>query len=348
MDPSFSEYLQARRAEIEAALAAALPVPPGCPAVVADAMRYSVTAGGKRLRPILCLAAAEAVGGDRALALPAACAIELIHTYSLIHDDLPAMDNDTMRRGHPTLHVVAGEGMAILAGDGLLTEAFALLARAPETADPALVARKLRVAGVVAVAAGATGMVGGQALDLDGSRRPSRLRQGRVATRPDDSVLAGRSASADRPGEARQSAEGATAAGLRSSGAVPLDADALRVMHSKKTGALIRASAVAGAIMGGASDATVARVDAAAGDFGLAFQIVDDILDVEGHSAQLGKTAGKDAAAGKPTYPAVYGLEAARTMAADCLARAEHALGAAGLAESPLTDIGRWIVTRSN
>jgi len=119
-------------------------------------------------------------------------------------------------------------------------------------------------------------------------------------------------------------------------------------MHSKKTGALIRASAVAGAIMGGASDATVARVDAAAGDFGLAFQIVDDILDVEGHSAQLGKTAGKDAAAGKPTYPAVYGLEAARTMAAACLARAERALGAAGLAESPLMDIGRWIVTRSN
>jgi geranylgeranyl diphosphate synthase type II len=299
MDSSFSEYLQARRAEIEAALAAALPSPPDCPAVVADAMRYSVTAGGKRLRPILCLAAAEAVGGDRSLAVPAACAIELIHTYSLIHDDLPAMDNDTMRRGRPTLHVVAGEGMAILAGDGLLTEAFALLARAPETTDPAVVARKLHVAWVVAVAAGATGMVGGQALDLDGNK-------------------------------------------------ADVDADALRVMHSKKTGALIRASAVAGAIMGGASDATVARVDAAAGDFGLAFQIVDDILDVEGDSAELGKTPGKDAAAGKPTYPALYGLDAARTMAAECLERAERALGGAGLAGSRLMDIGRWIVTRSN
>ena len=132
-----SEYLDARRAEIEAALAAALPVPPDCPAIVADAMRYSLTAGGKRLRPVLCLASAEAVGGDRAMAMPAACAIELIHTYSLIHDDLPAMDNDTMRRGRPTLHVVAGEGMAILAGDGLLTEAFALLAREPRTSDPA-------------------------------------------------------------------------------------------------------------------------------------------------------------------------------------------------------------------
>ncbi len=174
MDSSFTEYLQARRAEIEAALTAALPAPPDCPSVVADAMRYSVTAGGKRLRPILCLAAAEAVGGDRSLAMPAACAIELIHTYSLIHDDLPAMDNDTLRRGRPTLHVVAGEGMAILAGDGLLTEAFALLARMPETVDSAIVSRKLRVSGVIAVAAGATGMVGGQALDLCGIFRHER------------------------------------------------------------------------------------------------------------------------------------------------------------------------------
>jgi geranylgeranyl diphosphate synthase, type II len=298
MDSSFTEYLQARRVEIEAALAAALPAPPDCPSVVAEAMRYSVTAGGKRLRPILCLAAAEAVGGDRSMAMPAACAIELIHTYSLIHDDLPAMDNDTLRRGRPTLHVVAGEGMAILAGDGLLTEAFALLARMPATVDPAIVSRKLRVSGVVAVAAGATGMVGGQALDLGGSSA--------------------------------------------------MNADSLRVMHSKKTAALIRASAVAGAIMGGAADAIVDRVDAAAADFGLAFQIVDDILDVEGHSAQLGKTAGKDAAAGKPTYPALYGVDAARTMAAECLQRAERALTAAGLAQTRLMDIGRWIVNRSN
>ena len=298
MDSSFAEYLQARRDEIEAALAAALPAPPDCPSVVADAMRYSVTAGGKRLRPILCLAAAEAVGGDRSMAMPAACAIELIHTYSLIHDDLPAMDNDTLRRGRPTLHVVAGEGMAILAGDGLLTEAFALLARMPATVDPAIVFRKLRVSGVVAVAAGATGMVGGQALDLGGSST--------------------------------------------------MNADSLRVMHSKKTAALIRASAVAGAIMGGAADTIVDRVDAAAADFGLAFQIVDDILDVEGHSAQLGKTAGKDAAAGKPTYPALYGVDAARMMAAECLQRADRALAAAGLAQTRLMDIGRWIVNRSN
>src|SRR5688572_31537837 len=129
-------------------------------------MAYSLLAGGKRLRPILCLVSAEAVGGDRALAMPAACAIELIHTYSLIHDDLPAMDNDTLRRGRPTLHVVAGEGMAILAGDGLLTEAFALLAREPRGLDQALIDRKLRVIGIIATAGGALGMVGGQTVDL--------------------------------------------------------------------------------------------------------------------------------------------------------------------------------------
>src|SRR5919109_1651116 len=154
----FSEYIEARRAEIEQALRAALPAPPECPAAVAQAMRYSVTAGGKRLRPIVCLASAEAVGGSRSLAMPAACAIEFIHTYSLVHDDLPAMDNDTMRRGRPTLHVVAGEGMAILAGDGLLTEAFALLAHEPGATDPGIAVRKLRVIEVVAAAAGARGM----------------------------------------------------------------------------------------------------------------------------------------------------------------------------------------------
>jgi geranylgeranyl diphosphate synthase type II len=291
-------YLEARRADVEAALARVLPPPPENPAVLADAMQYSLTAGGKRLRPILCLASADAVGGDRALALPAACALELIHTYSLIHDDLPAMDNDTMRRGRPTLHVVAGEGMAILAGDGLLTEAFALLAREPQTTDAALVSRKLRVVGVVATAAGAIGMVGGQAIDLTA---PSSL-----------------------------------------------DAAGVRVMHAKKTGALIRASANAGAIMGGGSDEAIAAIDAAAAELGLAFQIVDDVLDVEGASAQLGKTSGKDAAAGKPTYPALYGIERSRAMAAECLERAADALGRARLADSRLLDIGRWIITRSN
>ena len=302
-----SEYLDARRAEIDAALAAALPTAPECPAPLADAMKYSVTAGGKRLRPILCLASCEAVGGDRANALPAACAIELIHTYSLIHDDLPAMDNDTMRRGQPTLHVVAGEGTAILAGDGLLTDAFALLAREPRGLDQGLIDRKLRVIGIIATAAGPMGMVGGQAIDL-------------ACVTP--------AADGGQP--------------------QPLDADGLRLMHARKTGALIRAAAMAGAVMGGGRDSAIEAVDKAAAEFGLAFQIVDDILDVEGASQDLGKTAGKDAAAGKPTYPALYGLDVSRQMARECLERAEAALRAANLHDTRLIDIGAWIVERTN
>jgi geranylgeranyl diphosphate synthase type II len=300
-------YIRDRRAEVDAALATVLPRPPECPLPVSEAMQYSLTAGGKRLRPILCLASADAVGGRREHALPAACAIELIHTYSLIHDDLPAMDDDTMRRGRPTLHVVAGEGMAILAGDGLLTEAFGLIARQPSSTDPIVVERKLRVVAVIAAAAGATGMVGGQALDL----------------------------ACVTPG-----ADGRLAP--------PLEAEALTTMHAKKTGALIRGSAVAGAIMGGGSPAQIDAIDTAAAELGLAFQIVDDILDVEGASAALGKTAGKDAAAGKPTYPARYGVDRSRAMAAECLQRAEATLRGAGLADSMLPGIGRWIVERSN
>jgi geranylgeranyl diphosphate synthase type II len=301
------DYIEARRAEVERALAGILPPVPECPQVVHDAMAYSLLAGGKRLRPILCLVSAEAVGGDRALAMPAACAIELIHTYSLIHDDLPAMDNDTMRRGRPTLHVVAGEGMAILAGDGLLTQAFLHLADQPRGKDAELIARKLSVIRLIADAAGPVGMVGGQAIDL-ASVTPDP--QGRLAA--------------------------------------PLDERGVRTMHGKKTGALIRAAAQAGAIMGGGHAEQVAAIDAAAGEFGLAFQIVDDILDVAGASAQLGKTPGKDAAAGKPTYPSLYGVEVSQRMATECLERAEATLASAGVADPRLIGIGRWIVERSN
>ena len=301
-----STYLDTCHAEVEAALASVLPLPPDCPAVIHEAMQYSLMAGGKRLRPILCLASADAVGGNRALAMPAACAIELIHTYSLIHDDLPAMDDDTMRRGRPTLHVVAGDGMAILAGDGLLTHAFTLLSNEPRTTDPDLMSRKLQVIQILSAAAGPIGMVGGQALDL-------------ACVKPDPK---GRLAS-------------------------PLDANGLSVMHGTKTGALIRAAAGIGAIMGGGAPEQVDAIHRAAGEFGLAFQIVDDILDVEGASAELGKTAGKDAAAGKPTYPQQYGLDASRLMARECLARAENVLSTARLADAHLLGIGRWIVERS-
>jgi geranylgeranyl diphosphate synthase type II len=303
---TLAEYLEARREEVEAAIAAILPRPPDAPEIVDSAMRYSLLAGGKRLRPILCLASADAVGGVRSMAMPAACAIELIHTYSLIHDDLPAMDDDTMRRGRPTLHVVAGEGMAILAGDALLTEAFHLLAREPASPDGTVASRKLRVIETIARAAGVVGMVGGQAIDLA-------------------------SVTPDKAGQRPR-----------------LDADALRSMHARKTGALIRASAVSGAIMGGGTAGQIDAIDRAAGEFGLAFQIVDDILDVEGVAATLGKTAGKDAAAGKPTYPALYGPDASRRMAEECLVRAEAALRLAAIADDRLLAIGKWIVNRSN
>jgi geranylgeranyl pyrophosphate synthase len=309
---ALAAFLSAGREEIDTALARYLPQPPHAPAVVVDAMRYSVMAGGKRLRPLLALAAAEAAApagsvssaDARQLALPAACAIEMIHTYSLIHDDLPAMDDDTLRRGRPTLHVVAGDGMAILAGDGLQAQAFELLAREPQTDDPAILARKLQVVARLAAAAGPAGMVGGQAIDL----------------------------AAVRPGPDGR--------------AHTLDGSAVTAMHARKTGALIRASAVSGAIMAGADETLQHAIDRYAGEIGLAFQIVDDLLDVEAGSEALGKTAGKDAASGKPTYPALFGIARSREMAADCLARAEQALSDVGLADTHLAGIARWIVSR--
>jgi geranylgeranyl pyrophosphate synthase len=231
----------------------------------------------------------------------------MIHTYSLVHDDLPAMDNDTMRRGRPTLHVVAGDGQAILAGDGLLTFAFHVLARSAQPGDLRQIDRTLDAIQLLSAAAGPSGMVGGQAIDL-------------ACVTPDPH---GRLAP-------------------------PLDAAGLRRMHGKKTAALIRVSATIGALLGGGTPEQVAAIDESAGEFGLAFQIVDDVLDVEGASADLGKTAGKDAAAGKPTYPALFGLAASKQMAADCLARAEAALSPVHLTGSHLMAIGRWIVERRN
>jgi len=306
-------WLDGQRQAVDAALEQFVPATGRAPAIVSEAMRYSLFAGGKRLRPMLVLAAADATAerldrpaaDARALALPAACAVELIHTYSLVHDDLPAMDDDTMRRGRPTAHVMFGEGMAILAGDGLLTEAFLLLAREPEASalipEIELARRKLRTAAIVGEAAGARGMVGGQALDLCGAQP----------------------------------------------GATPLDAHELREMHSRKTGALILASAMAGGVMAGADDTLLAAIERYATDVGLAFQIVDDILVVEGASANLGKTAGKDAAAGKPTYPAMFGIDQSRRLAAECLDRALAALSAAEVG-GHLPAIARWAVGRTS
>jgi geranylgeranyl diphosphate synthase, type II len=310
---TLEQYLSVRRQEIEQALDHYLPKPPDCPSLVYEAMRYSLMAGGKRLRPVLALASAEAIAANhrasidtaRTLALPAACAIEMIHTYSLIHDDLPAMDDDVLRRGRPTLHVVYGEGLAILAGDGLHAEAFALLAREPKSDAAVITARKLRVTELIATAAGTFGMVGGQAIDLEAVARV--------------------------PGRGP---------------APPLDERALETMHARKTGAILRAAAVAGATMAGADDAELSAIDRYASEVGLAFQIVDDILDVEGASEALGKTAGKDAAAGKPTYPSLFGLERSRQLANVCLTRAHAALRSAALGASRLAEIADWVVQR--
>ncbi len=324
MKPSLAEYLAARRAEVDSALERFLPAPPSCPPIVSEAMRYSLFAGGKRLRPILTLACAETVARHPdvagpagtadpeaviAMALPAACAVEMIHTYSLIHDDLPAMDNDTMRRGRPTLHVVYGDGMAVLGGDGLLTEAFALLAREPAGDGVSLLSRKIRVIETIAAAAGVAGMVGGQAMDLQAT--PGSAAPGTAATPVTDLA-------------------------------------ALERIHASKTGALIRATSVAGAIMAGGNQALVTAIDRYATDLGLAFQIVDDILDVEGASEDLGKTAGKDAAAGKATFPALIGLDASRARVRECAERAHATLAAARLNTGYLDDIVDWVTCRTS
>jgi geranylgeranyl diphosphate synthase type II len=314
----FSAYVDRRRAEIDAALDRVLPRPPVCPSRVAEAMRYSVY-GGKRLRPILALAAAEAVvraqgeASDSAvteaqqLAMPAACAIEMIHSFSLVHDDLPAMDNDRLRRGRPATHLAYGEGLAILAGDGLLAEAFALLANEPpDSGDPHSASAKLLVIRRVGRAVGAAGMLGGQGIDLEWIRH------------------------LDQPQRARSAFQG----------------ELLEDMQARKTGALIRAAAAAGAIIAGGTSAQIEAIDRFAAEVGLAYQIIDDVLDLQGNSADLGKTTGKDTAAGKLTYPAVHGLNRSRELAGEVADRAICVLVKAQLADDRLIQIARWTVER--
>jgi geranylgeranyl pyrophosphate synthase len=314
--PDLSSYLDGLRHEVDAALDRVLGSL-AAPALIVEAMRYPLNGSGKRLRPCLTLSVADSVRARpevarssahaRALARPAACAVEMIHTYSLVHDDLPAMDDDDLRRGRPTSHVVYGDGLAILAGDGLLTEAFGVLACAPsaaaEAGDPIVDAeRRARAVSVLAAAAGAAGMVGGQAMDL-------------------------------------------AAAGQVRGRHTAFDPATLEDMHRRKTGALIRAACTLGAIVCGANDEAIHAIDAYAQDLGLAFQIVDDVLDVEGSNDALGKTAGKDAAAGKPTYPALFGVEGARALAAECVVRAKDALASAGL-DGRLGEIAEWSLAR--
>jgi geranylgeranyl diphosphate synthase type II len=295
MAPNFAlkQYLEARRLIVEEALEAALPEGVGVEATVVEAMRYSLFAGGKRLRPVLCLAAAEAIGGEIEAALPAACALEMIHTYSLIHDDLPAMDNDDLRRGKPTNHKVFGEAIAILAGDGLLTEAFVVLSNY----GALLPERAVRLTSIIAKAASYRGMVGGQVVDM--------LSQNKEA-----------------------------------------DLETVQNMHSRKTAALISAAAESGALAGGGTEQHVAALATYGRAVGLAFQIADDILDIEGNTEILGKTAGADLARGKLTYPAAAGLERSRQAARKLVDDALTALKALDEKADALRALAEYIITR--
>ncbi len=287
------EYVAAWGPRVDARLDELLPDPALAPRSVHEAMRYSVFAGGKRLRPALVLLGARAAGGDEASVLGIACAVELVHTYSLIHDDLPAMDDDDFRRGRPSCHRKFGEAVAILAGDALNTFAFEVLARTAP--DPARVARLVVE---LCAAAGTFGMVGGQVADLE-------------------------------------SQDAARTAGP--------DVAAVRAIHERKTAALLTTSLRLGALAVGGSEATVERLSAVGSRLGLAFQIVDDVLDEEGAAAVLGKTPGKDRAQGKATYPAAIGATAARGEAARLVAEAA-ALTAPG--EDVLRSLGAYVVGR--
>lgn len=286
-------YIAAQQKRIDETLNRWVPAESQHPHSIHKAMRYSLFAGGKRIRPILCMAAAEAVSEEPSGVAGPACTLELIHTYSLIHDDLPALDNDDLRRGRPTCHKVFGEAMAILAGDALLTLAFQVLSRIETTAD-----RKVQIIDELATASGTVnGMIGGQVADIEGE------------------------------------------------GKAP-DAELLESIHRAKTGALLRASLRMGAIYAGAGSGQFEALSSFGEHVGLAFQIVDDLLDVEQSSETLGKTAGKDAQQQKITFPAVYGIERSRQMAEEERLAAHRAVDPLGPRASRLRELADLIVQR--
>ena len=289
-------YLAEKRAIVDAALHDYFPEPEGLTSDLTEAMRYSLFAGGKRLRPILCIAGAEAVGGSGKEVLPVACALELIHTYSLIHDDLPLMDDDDFRRGQPTNHRVFGEPIALLAGDGLLTEAFSLMTSPGISVriPPHILLKAIRL---IAQAAGHEGMVGGQAVDIQW--------EGKKADLP-----------------------------------------VVYFMHTHKTGALITASVASGAVLGGADESQLRAITSYGEKIGLAFQISDDILDIEGNSQTMGKRAGADEEKGKMTYPAVLGLNESKKIQSELVETAVQGLWEFGSRAEPLRQIARYIIER--
>ncbi|HOP39760.1 MAG TPA: polyprenyl synthetase family protein [Geobacteraceae bacterium] len=292
-------YLKKMQKEVDEALETYLPQKDELPSSIHTSMRYSVFAGGKRVRPILLLAACDAVGGDMRKATPAACAMEMIHTYSLIHDDLPAMDNDDFRRGNPTNHKVFGEATAILAGDALLTEAFILLCNPLWNGeiDPAVLRK---VVHEIAVCSGSRGMIGGQVVDME------------------------------------------------SEGKTDIDLATVLYIHTHKTGALIKASVRCGAMIGGAGGEALDAITRYAEAIGLAFQIADDILDIEGTTEQIGKDAGSDQARGKATYPAVMGLAESKRRAEELVDVAIEALSCFDGKADPLREIASYIVKRKS
>jgi geranylgeranyl diphosphate synthase type II len=288
-------YLSTRQELVEVAIDRAFPVT--YPEKIYEAMRYSMLAGGKRLRPILCLATSELVGGTIEMAMPSACALEMIHTMSLIHDDLPAMDNDDYRRGKLTNHKVYGEAVAILAGDALLSYAFEHIA---EETKGVPADRLLKVISRLGRAVGAAGLVGGQIVDLE--------------------------------------CEGATDTTI----------DTLNFIHTHKTAALLETSVVSGAILAGASDADVQRLSRYAQAIGLAFQIVDDILDLTSTQEELGKSIGKDERAQKATYPKLWGMEESRRQANQLIDQAQAEVAGFGEKAIPLMAIASYITARTH
>lgn len=289
-------YLVEKRAAVDRVLGAWFPKAEGRLSDLISAMRYSLFAGGKRLRPILCIAGCEAVGGTQEDVLSVACSLELIHTYSLIHDDLPVMDNDDFRRGQPTNHKVFGDAMALLAGDGLLTEAFRMMTSKEMSTDvpPAVLVQAVQL---ISLASGYEGMVGGQVVDM------------------------------------------------QSEGKEP-DLETVKYMHARKTGALITASVTAGAVIAGAGEDAVSRIRSYGQKAGLAFQIADDILDIEGDSEILGKQTGSDENKGKMTYPAVLGLVESKRIQSDLIQSAISDLSEFGNKAEPLRQIAQYIIER--
>lgn len=284
---------------VENKLESILPQSDELPFSLHRAMRYSTFAGGKRIRPVLLLAACEAVGGDRLKAVSAGAAMEMIHTYSLVHDDLPAMDNDDFRRGNPTNHKVFGEAVAILAGDALLTQAFILLS-SPELTAAVPAATLLQVIQEFAGCAGSRGMVGGQVVDME------------------------------------------------SEGKHDIDLPTVQYIHTHKTGALIKASVKAGALLGGATPGQLDALVRYGEAIGLAFQIADDILDIEGTTDELGKDAGSDQARGKATYPSVVGIGEARRRSVELLDMALQSIDGLDHRADPLREIARYVVARKS